>query len=844
MHLYLKRLNYLAYLFGLLFIFWLGLFFLQISHWMTFDKISNFAAKVEFFVHVFTLLVIFTQYKKTNLEDRTILKWFVLANVCLFLNDLTFYLAVYFPNNYILSASLFTLVLGYVPYLIWISSISVFLAKILIRDIFSLVNFFKAIPFFILTNFLIVFLFFSSVHYAFNFLSWESISHVISFMGEFFIFDVALLCLIYSENTGISFSLFGFITLISGDFFVNYSFLSQTSHLLSYGELLWLLGLIFIFFGAVLIHQNKSYAIRDWFSRTNTIKNRLAFWSFGTTMFSFLLFFSIAYFFSVINKELLLGLPLFVMMYSVIVALLSIFMGRRFESPFKLLTANVEALMLHNDKSKINDNFSTQEFIFLQRFIVDAFEVKEQKDLAQQALLNLTAQVAHDIRSPLAAINTAISDVASVPENKRTMIRNAARRINDIANNLLSQSKNNLNNAQESRIEKNNFPELMFIVLDNIVAEKRYEHHKTNVNIKLNGSDCSYNCFSNINLSSFKRVLSNLINNGIEAVNSEGSIVLSLTCNATNVEITIADNGRGIPPEILPKVIEQGFSLNKKNGAGIGLSYAKQYVDQLNGKFHIHSEVNVGTKITMELIRSNQPGWFCDALHIRHGCIIVVLDDDPSIHDVWDEKFKNISNVKITHCYNVSEFSQHTIEIEPWIPILYLVDYELIADVKNGLDIIEEFKLTDMAILVTSCFEDIAIRTRCENMGVQIIPKSYVPYIKISNIPNNENTNSIVFIDDNEMMRETWIFAAEVAGKSISTYSSFDGFVNEIHNYNKSTIIYMDSDLENNIKGEICAKYLFNKGFTEIHLATGHPKDMFSHMPWIKTIVGKDPPFY
>ncbi|HFD2311497.1 TPA: sensor histidine kinase, partial [Legionella pneumophila] len=92
---------------------------------------------------------------------------------------------------------------------------------------------------------------------------------------------------------------------------------------------------------------------------------------------------------------------------------------------------------------------------------------------------NIAELVAHDIRSPLAAINTAVADVTSIPENKRIMIRNAAKRINDIANNLLIQSKNNLLDCKSSEINMNNSPELIFVVLDNIVAEKRYEYYGT-----------------------------------------------------------------------------------------------------------------------------------------------------------------------------------------------------------------------------------------------------------------------------------------------------------------------------------------------------------------------------
>ena len=444
---------------------------------------------------------------------------------------------------------------------------------------------------------------------------------------------------------------------------------------------------------------------------------------------------------------------------------------------------------------------------------------------------NIAEQVAHDIRSPLAAINTAVSNVISISENKRIMIRNAAKRINDIANNLL-QSKNTLEDINFS-------PELIFVVLDNIVSEKRYEYHNTQVNFKLTYTDYGYNCFAKINLDSFKRVLSNLINNSIEAIDFDGSVIISLNCNPTHVEITIEDTGCGIPADILPKVTEQGFSFNKKNGAGFGLSYARQYIEQISGKMFIQSDINLGTKISISLIRAEIPSWFCETLKIQPQSLVIVLDDDPSIHDAWNVRFSQMPAIQITHFYSYSDLSKYTIDHSK--NILYLIDYELLDDQKNGLDIIEELKLTDKAILVTSCFEDLALRLRCESIGVKIIPKSNVPYIQIIQLCNN--TNKYVLIDDDETMQITWSFAAEEIGKQISTYSSFEAFVSEINTYTKDTVIYIDSDLGNNVKGETCAKYLFDKGFTEIHLATGYSPSQFNDMPWIKSVVGKEPPF-
>ena len=492
------------------------------------------------------------------------------------------------------------------------------------------------------------------------------------------------------------------------------------------------------------------------------------------------------------------------------------------------------------DRSKIKINEYRQianKFIDEHREIINLQKEKAYYEVRK----NIAELVAHDIRSPLAAINTAVSDVTSMPENKRIMIRNAAKRINDIANNLLLQSKNNVLGCKSSEIDINNSPELIFVVLDNIVAEKRYEYYETNVQISLLGSEYSHNCFSNIQPDYFKRVLSNLINNAIEAVNSNGCVIISLTCSATHLDIIIEDNGCGIPPNILPKVTEQGFSFNKKIGAGFGLSYAKQYLEKINATMHIHSEEKIGTKIQISLIRSVPPDWFCESVNIKNGTNIVVLDDDISIHDAWNERFLNISHVKMFHFYNAFDLLQY--EFSPEIPIIYLVDYELLADVKNGLDVIEELNINGKAILVTSCFEDSAIRNRCENIGVKIIPKSYVPYITIIETTKKEPINRVVFIDDDEMMRMAWGFAAEEARQSLSTYSSIDEFIIEISNYAENTLIYIDSDLGSNIKGEDCAKLLFDKGFINIHLATGHSPDRFGQMPWIKTIVGKDPTF-
>ena len=65
------------------------------------------------------------------------------------------------------------------------------------------------------------------------------------------------------------------------------------------------------------------------------------------------------------------------------------------------------------------------------------------------AFNELSSQVSHDIRSPLAALNMIVGSLDVLPEEKRQIIRNATQRINDIANQLLQKGKDPVSEASK-----------------------------------------------------------------------------------------------------------------------------------------------------------------------------------------------------------------------------------------------------------------------------------------------------------------------------------------------------------------------------------------------------------
>lgn len=340
-----------------------------------------------------------------------------------------------------------------------------------------------------------------------------------------------------------------------------------------------------------------------------------------------------------------------------------------------------------------------------------------------EAQKNIAEQVAHDIRSPLTAINTVISYISTLPEQQRLLIRNATQRINDIANNLLLCSKNSLlkiNAINNPHIA----PELIFVVLETIVAEKNYEYSKKKIlHLIINESD--YHCFASINVAALKRVLSNLINNSIEATNDSGIVEISLECTADTIIIQIADNGCGVPSKVLHKITEQGFSFGKKNGNGYGLYYAQQEIEKLQGKLLINSEVNIGTLVTIQLPRIPTPLWFCTSLSIRTDAKIVILDETPFIYEELRKKLAHYPNIQLIH------FSKY-IDLSTLKADIYLIAYELTTTTSNGLDLIESLQINQTSYLMTNCSDEKSICSRAETMGVTILPKAYVPYVPIT----------------------------------------------------------------------------------------------------------------
>ncbi len=106
--------------------------------------------------------------------------------------------------------------------------------------------------------------------------------------------------------------------------------------------------------------------------------------------------------------------------------------------------------------------------------------------------------------------------------------------------------------------------------------------------------------YANVNYDNLWSVILNLISNAVSAVHAvkdirHGHIILKVRSDGPqHIEISVSDNGCGIPKEEQPMIFAPNFT-TKKNGSGLGLVISQQMVQAMKGRLYFESKEGVGT---------------------------------------------------------------------------------------------------------------------------------------------------------------------------------------------------------------------------------------------------------
>jgi PAS domain S-box-containing protein len=205
----------------------------------------------------------------------------------------------------------------------------------------------------------------------------------------------------------------------------------------------------------------------------------------------------------------------------------------------------------------------------------------------------LAASIAHEINNPLEAVTNLLFLISSSelsPQNRSylELAEKELARVGDIATQTLRFYR------QSYAPVHTRVTELMDSVL------KVYQSRLQAANVKIVRD---YSPVQDLRCMSgeIRQVLANLVGNALDAMSGDGTLRLRIheSCDWRNscepgVRITVADNGSGIPREVLPRIFEPFVTTKETTGTGLGLWVSSEIVSKHSGRIQVRSRIEKG----------------------------------------------------------------------------------------------------------------------------------------------------------------------------------------------------------------------------------------------------------
>ena len=214
-----------------------------------------------------------------------------------------------------------------------------------------------------------------------------------------------------------------------------------------------------------------------------------------------------------------------------------------------------------------------------------------------------SAQIAHEIRNPLAAISGSIQvlreEIQLTGEQKKLMdiVVDESKRVSNSIDQFLS--------LAASGKEIFRWIDLSKTLQETVVLLQRGGNLNSEIKLEGNYNTAGISYFGNRN--QFKQIFWNLIKNGLKAMGDGGILSLDLEKkDGGEVVMRFSDTGLGMQKQEKDRLFEPFFS-GFKNGQGIGMAVVHRIVDEYNGKIEVISEPNIGTTINIILPPSQNP---------------------------------------------------------------------------------------------------------------------------------------------------------------------------------------------------------------------------------------------
>lgn len=290
-------------------------------------------------------------------------------------------------------------------------------------------------------------------------------------------------------------------------------------------------------------------------------------------------------------------------------AVMAALVARSIASPIQQVAAGAQAFAKGNYDQRVPASGPSE----VRQLAADFNDMAAQVQSAHQTERDFVANISHELKTPLTSIQGFAQALRDGDVSDDAGVKRAAQIIYDEADRMKRMTNNLLDSARlesgELSLTRNavRLNEIAQTCLDKMQARAGAAGVALEANLA--------NDLPTINADGDRllQVVSNLIDNALKHTADHGRVTVetrlaqrkpSVKETLSGVEISVSDNGAGIPPEDLPHIFDRFYQADKSRsagGAGLGLAICKQIVEAHAGHISAQSVLGMGTRMSVWL---------------------------------------------------------------------------------------------------------------------------------------------------------------------------------------------------------------------------------------------------
>ncbi len=274
----------------------------------------------------------------------------------------------------------------------------------------------------------------------------------------------------------------------------------------------------------------------------------------------------------------------------------------------------ISKVPLYNEKGSItgligfSHDFTERKTMEIQRsqMIVDLIMAKEKAEESDRLKTAFLANISHEIRTPMNGI-LGFLELLTEPdldEGQKEMyldiMTKSGQRLLDTINDIVELSK-----IESGQLE---------LVCSNVSLTELLEYHynffklkveSNSIEIVLENQVNGNNLFIKTDKHKLDSILSNLLNNALKYT-KKGRISLGAKVEGSDLLFYVKDTGTGIPADKMDDIFKRfiqadQYTTRSQEGSGLGLAISKAYVEAMNGKIWVESELGKGSEFSFAI---------------------------------------------------------------------------------------------------------------------------------------------------------------------------------------------------------------------------------------------------